>query len=75
MTAWAVYSVDNEAHIIPTGDIIDHTLTDECVCGPRNEPVRRGDGSYGWLVAHSSIDGREFTEPDYTGAPMPEEQP
>jgi hypothetical protein len=72
---WDVYTQDNEVHVIPRGDAIDHPLTDECICGPRNEVVQRDDGSFGWLAVHNSVDGREFSEPDHAGAPMPQEQP
>lgn len=45
-------------------DLIEHnTGSDDCVCGPTVEPVERHDGSYGWLVVHHSLDGRELREP------------
>jgi len=62
-------------HTYPTGDVIEHILSDDCPCGPTTEPVPRDDGSMGWLALHHSLDGREFTEPDYTGPAMPTEQP
>lgn len=46
-------------HVYPLNDLVEHEFTDECVCGPRSEAVRRDDGSYGWVVIHSSLDGRE----------------
>jgi hypothetical protein len=49
-------------HVVPIGDLIEHDVTAECVCGPRVEPVKRPDGSCGWLVLHHSLDNREATE-------------
>ncbi|MCA1571994.1 MAG: hypothetical protein LC798_17115 [Chloroflexi bacterium] len=52
-------------HVFPLGDLVDHdTDGGECPCGPRNEPVKRDDGSFGWLVVHHSLDGREAHERD-----------
>ncbi len=51
-------------HVYPCGDLIEHeTEGDDCPCGPATEPVQRDDGSYGWLVVHHSLDGREQFEP------------
>lgn len=47
---------------MPIGDLIDHTTTDDCPCGPRNQIVERDDGSIRWLVIHHSLDAREATE-------------
>lgn len=49
-------------HVHPLADTIEHQLDDDCPCGPRQEPVKREDGSAGWLAVHSSLDGRELTE-------------
>lgn len=57
----------NELHVIPDGDWYGHSRTEDCVCGPRVEPVKRRDGSMGWLYVHHSLDGREQHEP-----PVPE---
>lgn len=46
-------------HVVPVGDLIEHETTDECPCGPRSDEVERDDGSYGWVVVHHSLDGRE----------------
>jgi hypothetical protein len=51
-------------HVTPMSDQIEHTLDDECTCGPRVEPVPRDDGSMGWLYVHHSLDGREKSEGD-----------
>jgi hypothetical protein len=39
-------------HVIPLHDLVEHDTDgeEECVCGPRVEPVPREDGSMGWLV-------------------------
>jgi hypothetical protein len=50
-------------HVYPVNDLIEHdTDTDECVCGPVVEPVERDDGSFGWLLRHNTLDGREIRE-------------
>lgn len=50
-------------HCLPVNDLIEHEeIGDECVCGPVVEPVPRPDGSYGWLISHNSLDGREIKE-------------
>jgi hypothetical protein len=52
-------------HVRPTNDGIQHdiaTSEPDCVCGPRVEPVKRDDGSMGWLIVHHSLDGREQRE-------------
>lgn len=53
-----------EAHVYPTGDLIDHDLDtdDGCPCGPTQVPVERDDGSIGWYASHHSLDGREMQE-------------
>jgi len=54
-------------HIHPLDDLIEHQLDDDCPCGPRQEMVKRDDGSVGWLVVHNSLDGREQRESAATG--------
>lgn len=52
-------------HVYPVDDLIVHdTATSEaaCVCGPEERPVKRDDGSVGWLLVHHSLDGRERDE-------------
>lgn len=53
-------------HVLPVNDLIEHDNSGaiECPCGPTTEPVPRPDGSFGWLVTHHSLDGRELSEPD-----------
>lgn len=46
-------------HVYPLGDLVAHdTDGDECICGPLDEPVKRDDGSIGWVVVHHALDGR-----------------
>lgn len=67
MTTW---------HVYPVGDVITHdTDTDDCPCGPTTTPVVADDGTVNFVSAHHSLDGREFHEPDYAGAPMRQETP
>lgn len=50
-------------HTYPVRDEIEHdTEGDGCLCGPTSEAVHRDDGSYGWLLIHHSLDGRENRE-------------
>lgn len=51
-------------HALPVGDLIEHEDEGEqCPCGPTVEPVADDDGSFGWLITHHSLDGRELSEP------------
>lgn len=46
-------------HVWPPGDLVGHEIEgDDCVCGPRSEPVHRADGSVGWVVVHHALDAR-----------------
>lgn len=56
---WDRLAPKDAVHVIPISDLIGHTDTDDCPCGPTSEPVKRGDGSVGWLHVHHSLDGRE----------------
>lgn len=49
-------------HVHPVGDLIEHDLTEDCTCGPQAQPVKRDDGSMGWVIVHHSLDGREQVE-------------
>jgi hypothetical protein len=49
-------------HVVPVDDLIAHETTEDCVCGPTNEPVPRADGSTAWVIVHHSLDGREHDE-------------
>ena len=52
----------DHVHVIPKDDLTEHEITEDCVCGPTLDPVKRGDGSIGWVVIHHSLDGREADE-------------
>jgi hypothetical protein len=49
-------------HVLPTNDVIQHTVEEPCPCGPTDEPVKRLDGSVSWLIVHHSVDNREASE-------------
>lgn len=50
----------DELHVSPIDDLVTHDFGDMgCICGPTTEPVKRADGSVGWVVIHHSMDGRE----------------
>lgn len=52
-------------HISPINDLIEHDLeSEDCPCGPTARPLKREDGSIGWVSVHHSLDGREKLEPD-----------
>ena len=51
----------DDVHVIPENDLICH-IAEDCPCGPLTDPVRREDGSYGWVLVHHSLDGRELIE-------------
>jgi hypothetical protein len=50
---------DGDHHVVPVDDLVEHDDSEDCVCGPTTEPVKREDGSMGWLVVHHALDGRE----------------
>lgn len=53
----------NTWHVFPANDLIDHdTDGGDCICGMSQEAVTRGDGTFGWVVTHHSLDGRELNE-------------
>jgi len=50
-------------HTYPVNDLISHdTDGSDCLCGPETEAVPADDGSFGWLISHHSLDGRELQE-------------
>lgn len=61
-------------HVIPEGDLIEHEISDGCICGVVIEPVPCDDGSMGWLHGHSSLDGRESDSDQRTWAVFIEER-
>jgi hypothetical protein len=50
-----------QAHAIPRNDLVEHELSDECVCGPAVTFL--GGGA---VVVHHSLDGRELSEKEDT---------
>ena len=62
---WKYHTEGDILHVWPTQDMIKHDTQDDdggCVCGPRTDPVKRDDGSIGWVIVHHSLDGREADE-------------
>ena len=53
-------------HVLPINDLIDHTDSEYCICGPTIEPIQNDDGTIDWIITHHSLDGRENheTEPE-----------
>lgn len=50
-------------HVLPIDDLIEHEDEGlDCVCGPELELVVADDGTFGSLVIHNSLDGREEDE-------------
>ena len=55
---WTCRQDDNgNVAVWPIEDLVDHEPYG-CVCGPTPQPVRRDDGSTGWVVTHHALDGR-----------------
>jgi hypothetical protein len=53
---------EDSVHVLPGNDLIEHLLSDDCVCGPVCEPLPHDDGTFSWHYLHSSFDGREDDE-------------
>jgi len=49
----------------------EHEMSEGCICGPSVEPVKRDDGSMGWVIVHHTLSGIEHTEPDHDRAKCP----
>jgi hypothetical protein len=61
---WLALSIGpDEMHLVPDNDLIEHTTSDECVCGPATTHI--DDGLI--IIIHMSLDGREHSEPDWKG--------
>lgn len=58
-------------HVTPINDLIEHEENDEgdCPCGPEVQPVKREDGSIGWVYIHNALDGRDLEEQGH-GIPL-----
>lgn len=48
---------DGNVHVTPVDDLIAHTDSDDCICGPGLELLDTPAGDV-WLVAHHALDGR-----------------
>jgi hypothetical protein len=59
-----VVGVSDTYHVVPVNDLIEHDTSDEtdCICGPETGPIERDDGTFGWVISHHSLDGRELHE-------------
>jgi hypothetical protein len=56
---WAVYVV---VYIVPLDDIVEHSQSPTCICGPQLLETQLADGSAGSQLVHASMDGRELTQ-------------
>jgi hypothetical protein len=45
-------------HVVPINDLVEHSEDEDCACGPDSIPVKREDGSVGWVISHHALDGR-----------------
>lgn len=52
-------STDEIVYVLPIDDVVEHTESEDCICGSESFPVPRGE-SIGWICVHRSLDGREF---------------
>jgi hypothetical protein len=59
-------------HVYPDRDLIEHNTDGDDDCGPTTEAVPDGEGGFGWLINHHSLDGRELREPVHQGPVPPE---
>jgi hypothetical protein len=63
---WEAATVDGgvHVHVLPLADTVEHNENDEgdCICGAHTHPIERPDGTVGWMIVHSSLDGRELAE-------------
>ncbi|MFF8482308.1 hypothetical protein [Streptomyces antibioticus] len=63
---WLAQEVsDTAVHVVPLDDLIVHTFSKACPCGPRSRVIPREGRPDGRVHTHHSLDGREFEEPDF----------
>ncbi len=58
---WRTTQVPSEGavHVHPLKDLVQHELTDDCVCGPRTE-LHKGSGKPDlYAFIHHALDGRK----------------
>lgn len=58
LTEWRTLETEERVVVTPVGDLIDHDVEGDCVCGPYIEHL----GGRDWLYSHASLDGRELLE-------------
>lgn len=58
LTEWHTLADEEQIHIVPVGDLVEHERTRDCACGPYREHLEGRD----WLYMHASLDGRELLE-------------
>jgi hypothetical protein len=51
-----VLEVGEGVHVLPVNDLVEHELSEDCVCGPWVELLSEEDLP---LVVHHALDGRE----------------
>lgn len=55
LSEWRELDGEEQLHITPEGDLVEHEQGESCVCGPYAEHL----GGKDWLYAHWALDGRE----------------
>ena len=56
------YSDDDNWHVIPINDWVEHETSEDCPCGPQVEIILRDDEPDAHLYHHPALDGRELIE-------------
>ena len=55
--SWRVVLDGDHVHALPTDDAVEHTLTDDCLCGPTMRVSMTGRGDV-WHIRHHRLDTR-----------------
>lgn len=50
---------DRKLHVYPLGDLVEHDLDEDCVCGPHLEITQAPVGGDWHQYSHAALDGRE----------------
>jgi len=57
---WALVNEESgRPHIFPISDLVEHTVTEDCVCGPSDELLVGQEGGDRWVLVHHRLDGKE----------------
>ena len=57
---WALVGEDSDRpHIFPIGDLVEHTVAEDCVCGPAEELLVNQETGDRWVLVHHRLDGKE----------------